>query len=181
MQVVGSATLGDGLGDIALGIVQITEQAGARHARGDACGQEPVFGAVRAVRALAHHARVGNRVARAIGAGRHAVLAADALALVDLNRSVLRFVACTRRAHAHAARVVAMVALLGNVHSGGIAVGTLDVPALDPRVEATARGLVFEPARNGASVAADAEGQIDQHAVFLIAHDRLPPYAFSIL
>ena len=138
--------------------------------------QRLVVDAVHAQRALLHHLLVLVDLARAVGTGPRAVLAADALVVVDQHDAVLgALVARAGRAHRHAGRVFAMQAGLREVHrlrvrkladlerlhaveerAGRIlAVGTLvrQRPGLS-------RGVPFLAARH-AGMAADADVEVD--------------------
>ena len=89
------------------------------HARGLALrlGQRLVVDAVDAQRALLHHLLLLVELAHAVRTGPRAVLAADALVVVDEHDAVLgALVARAGRAHRHARRVLAVQARLREVH-----------------------------------------------------------------
>ena len=113
-----AAALADRLRHDRLRVVDVAEQArvgrAGQHA-GRACGRARgsacVVDAIDAQRALGHHLALLVDLAHAVGAGPRAVLAADALVVVDQHDAVLgALVARAGRAHRHAGRVLAVQA-----------------------------------------------------------------------
>ena len=101
------------------GIVQIAEQARTRQAR-LTTQRSTVLGRHGAEAALVHRARLLVEHAHLIGAGGHAVLAADAAPMVNLHDAVRADVSRTGRAHRGARRVLAVHALQRNrLHAHG--------------------------------------------------------------
>jgi hypothetical protein len=118
-----AAALADGHRHHRVRVVHVAEQARAGRAGQHAgrlafgFGQRGAGDAVHAQRALAHHLALFVELARAVGAGPAAVLAADALVVVDQHDAVLgALVAGAGGAHRHAGRVFAVQAALGEVH-----------------------------------------------------------------
>ncbi len=84
-------------------------------------GELPVVDAVDAQRALLHHLLLLVELARAVRAGPRAVLAADALVVIDEHDAVLgALVARAGGTHRHARRVLAVQAGLRKVHRLGV-------------------------------------------------------------
>ena len=118
-----AVALGDRLRDFGLRVVDVAEEArvgGAGHdARGLAIGlgKRRVVDAIDAEGALLHHLLLRVELAHAVRAGPRAVLAADALVVVDQHDAVLgALVARARGAHRHARRILAVQARLREVH-----------------------------------------------------------------
>ena len=107
---VAFGVLGQLLGGIGIRVVQVTVEAGTGRAALHAGGQLVLGGEMPTQRALlgALLGRVPR--AHAIGAGHHAVLAADALLLVHQHDVVAVAVAGARGAHRHARGVLALLA-----------------------------------------------------------------------
>src|SRR4051794_35357278 len=124
-------------------------------------------------------------VAAAVGAGLYAVCAAQAILLIDQYDAVGSDERRAHRAHLRARRVGAVVAhfgyekilarvFLGHGESVFAAVGRNDlgvghvlvgdVVALDPGAEVSVRNIVFGGAGAHTVAAADALGNVDQHA-----------------
>src|SRR5574341_1567445 len=106
------AIVADEQADRALRIVAIAENARADRARLHAGGLQPLGDPVVAPRALLRGPGAHVEIARAVGAGLHAVLAADAVLAVDENDAVPGPVGRARRAHLDAGRMLALVAQL---------------------------------------------------------------------
>src|SRR5207247_9102256 len=74
-----------------------------------------------AQRAFLHHAAVRVELARAVRTGPRTQLAADAERGIDENDAVLgAFVGSAGRAHRHAVRLLAMVAVLGKIYGAPV-------------------------------------------------------------
>ena len=135
-----AAALADRLRDLGVRILHVAEQPRAGRAGLDAGGlavvrrQLLVVDAVDAQRALGHHLALLVELARAVGAGPRAVLAADALVVVDQHDAVfLALVARAGRAHRHARRVLAVQAALREVDrlGAGEAAGLVGLHAVE--------------------------------------------------
>ena len=166
----------------------------AMHARGLALalGQRGVVDAVDAQRALRHHLALLIQLAHAVRARPGAVLAADALVVIDQHDAVLGpLVAGAGRAHRHARRILAVqarfremdrlrvrkLAHLEGLHAVEERAGRIVVVRVEvgERPGATRR-VPFLAARD-AGMAADADVEIDDERELAAAHRVRSPLA----
>ena len=148
---------------VGLGIVQIAEFARLSRAVLHTRWLLALVDEVRAHRALLDDALVLALVvgAHAVGASHDAVLAADALAVVNQHHAVLALVAGAGGAHVHALRVVAMLARHGQVVHLQVGIGSRRAHRQHLVVERAQPHVVLLLAHDGAGVAADAAIEVD--------------------
>ena len=177
-----AAAVADRSGHFGLRVMNVAEQSRAGRARHHArrfalrLRQLGVVNAVDAQRALLHHLLVRVELARAVRARPRAILAADALIVIDQHDAVFgTLVARAGRAYRHAWRVFAVQARLGEMHGFRIGKladleclyaveecsrGVLVVRAVIGQVTGEARSIPLLAARH-ARVAANANVEID--------------------
>ena len=100
----------DELADHALFVIAVAEDARANRTNLDASGLQAFGDAVVAPGALVRYALFLVEKPRAIRTGLHAVLAADAIGVIDDDHAILGFVGRAGRAHLHASRMRAVIA-----------------------------------------------------------------------
>src|ERR1039458_4054132 len=214
----------DDVADLAMGIEDVAELTRAHRADFDAGGVAALARALDTEGALLDHALgpravaevvgvgidfvFGNgrgfpvEVPRAVGAGRHAVAAADAPVVIDDHDAVLLSPGGACRADLGAGRILALLAADGDVEVAffgdlgrivvGVGVGEVDALFLlhgedaDPVDLRVARLVVFGDAAVDAAAAADAAGDIERegemdtgHRALLLDLDFLPKFFFE--
>ncbi|MNH21669.1 hypothetical protein D3C79_814890 [compost metagenome] len=161
--------------DLALGIVQIADDARLADAALHAGGQQPCLQPVGAEGALVGGVGLMVDEAGVIGTGLHAVAAGDAPVVVDHHYAVLALEGGAGGADIEAGGLGAVVAEPGQHEEGGGGIEGRHVAHLvlaDRGAKLAEGGLVLYGAGHGAGLAADAAAQIDQHAVALAT---IPP------
>ena len=99
----------DELANETLFIVAVAENARTNRTNLHASGLQAFSDAVIAPSALVRYALFLVEIPRAIRTGLHAVLAADAIGVIDEDNTVLGFVGRAGRAHLHASRMRAVI------------------------------------------------------------------------
>ena len=153
--------LGGGPADLGLGVVEVADPDGLGGAHDLARRLQAHLDPVVAHVALVGGAGVGVYVQGVVGAGVHARLAADAVAVVEVHHPVGGPVQRRGGADGHAGGVVALVA----AHHGELAGDVREGPGLDvlhPGAVDAQGHVVLALAGHGAGVAADAASAVEQ-------------------
>ena len=168
-----------------VGIFQIGELPSAGGAVFAARGGKAFGDAVIAKRAFIGHVLGGMEVAAAVGAGLDAIAATDAIVLVDEDDAVGGVKRCANRANLRARGIRAVIAefrdeevlsagelgggktflaAVRRIHDGIFDVKVVHVIALDPGAEIAIGDIIFLGAGADAVAAADAFGDVQEHA-----------------
>ena len=100
----------DELADQTLFVIAVAKDPRANRTNFHASGLQAFCDAVIAPGALVGYALFFVEKTRAIRTGLHAVLAADAISVIDDDHTIRGFVGCTGRAHLNASRICAVIA-----------------------------------------------------------------------
>jgi hypothetical protein len=112
----------------------------------------------------------------------HAVLAADALLIIDDYDAVFVGLGCTGRTHSLAMGVVTVVALSGIKIQAQVWIGTSDFTLMYPVPVFPQGNMVFRLTGDHAGLAVYAPRRIYEHAEFLFPAQLLsPPPVFTVL
>ena len=154
----------DDSADFTLRIIEIAEGArlggAGHHTRGLLAALQAVAAEIAFVRSV----DAGVAVAGAVGAGGHAVAAADAFFGIDDDQPVGLLEGGIHRAGRHAGGYVALHALAGLELGFSTIAGFPQRP--DPVSPVTFRYIVFHLARNQTGLAVDASGGVNDHPKF---------------